>query len=391
MGARNRLFAVMVFGFVLLAMPSAGLGVAWPSAADDLGRSLAELGLVTFAYGGGYTVSTLLSGALTRRLTTGPMLIAAGLLSAVGLTVLVVASNWAVFLIAVFTAGSAGGLIDAGTNSYVAIRRGARSMGILHAGYGVGAALGPLLVTLLVAVGSSWRVAFAALAVANVVLAGALFLSREAIEPVAIASARTGAPGKARVVGLSVVTFFLYAGVSAGTGIWAFSLLTEGRGFGDATAGLAVTAYWAGLTVSRILLGIIGDRVDPNRVLTVSAVATVGGLILFWLEPTPWLGIGGLVFTGFAHGPIFPFEILLTATRFGEGYTPWVVGYEVAAANVGLAVIPTAIGGAVAIFGLSAVAPALVACGVGLLVVIGALRRASAGAEEIPERPPAAR
>ena len=316
MGARNRLFAVMVFGFVLLAMPSAGLGVAWPSAADDLGRSLAELGLVTFAYGGGYTVSTLLSGGLTRRLTTGPMLIAAGLLSATGLAVLVVTSNWAVFLIAVFTASSAGGLIDAGTNSYVAIRRGARSMGILHAGYGIGAALGPLLVTLLLAAGSSWRVAFGALAVANVVLAGALYLSRATIEPVAIASARTGAPGKARVVGLSVATFFFYAGVSAGTGIWAFSLLTEGRGFGDATAGLAVTAYWAGLTVSRILLGFIGDRVDPNRVLTVSAVATVGGLILFWLEPTPWLGISGLVFSGFAHGPIFPLEILLTATRF---------------------------------------------------------------------------
>jgi len=52
-------------------------------------------------------------------------------------------------------------------------------------------------------------------------------------------------------------------------------------------------------------------------------------------------------------------------------------------------VIPAAIGGAVAVFGLAVVAPALVACGAVLLVVIGALRRASAGAAVALERPPA--
>jgi fucose permease len=378
MGSRNRLFFVLVFGFVLLGMPAGAVGVMWPSAADDLGRSLAELGFVTLAYGGGYTIATLLSGGLTRRLTTGPMLISAALLAAGSLVVLTTTWNWLPFLAATLALGGAGGLLDAGTNSYVAIHRGVRAMGILHAGYGVGSTLGPLLVTAVLAVGWSWRVAFGILAVADVLLAVVLLVSLREFEPVTVASARHGAPGKARLVGLSVVTFFLYAGVSAGTGVWAFSLLTEGRGFSDGTAGLAVTAYWGGLTVSRVLLGVVGNRIDPNRVLTISAAATLGALILFWLEPTPWLGIGGLIVVGFAHGPIFPLEILLTADRFGAGYTPWVVGYEVAAANVGLAVVPTIIAAAVGVIGLEAVAPALTLCGVGLVIVVEALGRESA-------------
>lgn len=368
---------MLVFGFVLLGMPAGAVGVLWPSAADDLGRSLAELGFVTLAYGGGYTVATLLSGGLTRRVSTGPMLVGAALLAAGSLVVLTTTWSWLPFLAATLALGGAGGLLDAGTNSYVAIHRGVRAMGILHAGYGVGSTLGPLLVTAVLAIGWSWRVAFGILAVADVLLAVVLLVSLREFEPVKVASARHGAPGKARLVTLSVVTFFLYAGVSAGTGVWAFSLLTEGRGFSESKAGLAVAAYWAGLTVSRVLLGVVGDRVDPNRVLTISAAATLGGLVLFWLEPTSWLGVGGLIFVGFTQGPIFPLEILLTANRFGASYTPWVVGYEVAAANVGLAVVPTVIAAAVAVIGLEAVAPALTLCGVGLVIVVEAVRRES--------------
>ncbi|MCJ7781951.1 MAG: hypothetical protein MUQ27_14120, partial [Acidimicrobiia bacterium] len=77
MNTRNRLFAVMVTSFFLLGMPIAAMGVAWPSAVDDLGRTLGEVGLVTFAYGAGYTISTLASGDLTRRFTTGPLLVVA--------------------------------------------------------------------------------------------------------------------------------------------------------------------------------------------------------------------------------------------------------------------------------------------------------------------------
>ena len=360
-------------------MPMAAMGVAWPSAADDLGRTLGELGLVTFAYGAGYTLSTLASGELTRRFSTGPLLMAAAFAAAGSLMVLALTSGWAVFLSAALLVGLAGGLIDSGGNAYVAVHRGARSMGIIHAGFGIGSAIGPLFVTALLAVGASWRVAFGALAVADLLLALAFVATAGAFDRVGSRSERRpSVDGKGVILALSVVVFFLYAGVAGGTGTWAFSLLTEGRGIGVTAAGVAVAAYWGGMTLSRIALGVLGDRIDADRTLTLSAIATVLSLLVLWLAPTPWVGLIALIGSGIAHGAIFPLEILLTARRFGADYTPWAVGYEIAGANVGVALLSGGIGLLVGLRDVAIVAPALVIIAVLLLAAIEALRVRSA-------------
>ena len=289
----------MATSFVLLGMPMAAIGVAWPSAADDLGRPLADLGLITFAYGAGYTVSTLANGELTRRFTAGPLLVGAALASSLSLAAFALSSTWLLFLGAGFMLGLAGGVLDSGVNAYVAVHRGARAMGIVHTGFGIGSTLGPLFVTVLLALGVSWRVAFGSLAVADLLLAVAFLATISAIEGnVGRTDRRPSVGGNRLVLGLSVTVFFLYAGVAAGTGAWTFSLFTEGRGISDGVAGMAVAGYWAGMTVARIALGVFGDRVDPNRVLTASGFATVASLVLVWLAPTPWLGILGLVASG---------------------------------------------------------------------------------------------
>jgi fucose permease len=365
----------MATSFFLLGMPIAAMGVAWPSAVDDLGRTLGELGLVTFAYGAGYTISTLASGDLTRRFTTGPLLVVAAFAAAGSLAALALTSTWMMFLAATLLLGVAGGLLDSGVNAYVAVHRGARSMGVIHTGYGIGSAIGPLFLTVLLTVGASWRIAFGTLAAADLLLAVAFVATVGALDRVGSRSERRpSAEGKRIVVALSVTVFFLYAGVAAGTGAWAFILLTEGRGIGTAVAGIAVAAYWGGMTVSRLTLGILGDRIDPDRVLTASGVATVISLFVLWFAPTPWIGIVALVGSGIAHGSVFPLEMILTARRFGAAYTPWAVGYEIAAANVGVALVAGGIGLLVGRWDAAIVAPALFIIAILLLAAIEALR-----------------
>lgn len=365
----------MTASFVLLGMPMAAMGVAWPTAANDLGRTLADLGLITFAYGAGYTVSTLASGELTRRFSTGPLLVAASIAAAVSLAILATSSAWIPFLTAGFTVGLAGGLLDAGVNAYVAVHRGARAMGIIHTGFGVGATLGPLLVTVLISLGWSWRVAFGVLGAAEIVLAIAFIATVSAIEANPRESgSRPSVGDNGIVLVLSLAVFFLYAGIAAGTGAWSYSLLTEGRGINTGVAGVAVAAYWGGVTAGRVALGVFGNRIEPNRVLTMSALGTVGSLGLLWIAPTPWLGIVGLVASGLSHGFVFPLEVLLTPRRFGAGFTPWAVGYEIAAANVGVAVLSGAIGLLVGAMGIGIVAPALFGLALLLWVAIELLR-----------------
>jgi fucose permease len=293
--------------------------------------------------------------------------------------VFAVSSTWTPFLAAGFMVGFAGGLLDAGVNAYVAVHRGARAMGIVHTGFGIGSTLGPLFVTVLIAAGSSWRVAFGALAVADLLLGIAFLATVSAIESSERESGSRPSMGDNGVVlALSVTVFFLYAGVAAGTGAWAYSLLTEGRGIGTGVAGVAVAAYWGGVTLARVALGVSGHRIDPDRVLTVSAIGTIASLMLLWIAPTPWLGIVGLVASGVSHGSVFPLEVLLTPRRFGAPFTPWAVGYEIAAANVGVAVLSGSMGLLVGGWGISIVAPALVILAALLWAAIETLRVQSA-------------
>ncbi len=175
----------------------------------------------------------------------------------------------------------------------------------------------------------------------------------------------------------ALAVFALYSGVEVGTGQWAYSLLTEGRGMSTAAAGLAVTAFWGALTVARLGLGLVGHRVPVHRLLGISSTLVLVGVGALWLNPVTWAGPVGLVIAGFALGPIFPLQTTLTPRRVGVAYTPTAVGYQLAAATAGAAVIPGGMGLLVSSLGLEVVGAVLVVTTVLLVGSIEALRRSS--------------
>lgn len=377
-------FIVGTLGFVLLGIATTIFGVIWPSVAEDLDRSIGELGYVTLAYGAGYTASSLLSGRLASRWATGTLLIGAASIATTALTLLAAAPGWPALLIATALLGSAGGQIDAGTNTYVAVRHGSRAMAFLHGAFGVGAIVGPLLITTLFIFELSWRVGFVVMASCELLyLIGLLLYGRSLTTPAQAQSARTrSTAGARRALFWSVAVFFLYAGMATGLGAWVFTFLTEERGMSETAGGLIVTAYWGGFTLSRVVLGVIGERTDPSDVLIWSGAATFAALAVFWLAPTGLIGILAFIGAGFAHGPVFPFEMLLTPARFGDSLAATIVGYEIAAANVGGAAISGVIGVLVDRYGLDVVPGVLLLVALGVWGSIWRLRATSDRAAE---------
>jgi len=375
--SRNQTFFVLAFGFILLGMAVTVPGVTWPSVAESFDRSLAELGYVTLLFGGGYTVSSFLSGRLSAKRGIGPLLIAAAITGMIALAVLSASATWPIFLLATGLLGVGGGLIDATTNTYVAIRHGARAMGLIHGVFGIGAIAGPLLVTVLLQVGFSWRVAFALLALGQALYVAGLWKFARDIETHSEPSQSRHRTSLLRspILIWSLVVFFVYAGVGAGAGAWAFTYLTEELGISDGIGGLVVATYWSGFTASRLLLGVIGERFRPDAVLRWSAGSTAAAFMVLWWSPEPWIGAVSLIFAGFAHGPVFPLEMLLTPRRFGAALTATVVGFEIAAANVGGALLPGFMGLAVGLQSLSILPPLLVVNALVLLAAIEILRR----------------
>ncbi len=373
------LVALSVAAFVALGMPKSAFGVAWPSVAGDFGRPVADLGLVIAVYVVGYFVASAATGRLTRRFAVGSLLVAASSLATVSLLGYATAPDWLWLMVAVIGLGVAGGVIDSAVNAVAALHFGARTMGMLHAGFGIGATLGPLIMTTLIETNASWRIGFGVLAVAQGILALLYVRTRtEWSVSVDLADGSSAArPARRSLVWGALVMFALYTGVEVGTGQWAYTLLTEGRGMSTVAAGGAVTAFWAALTLARLTLGAVGHRVSIHRLLSVSSIFVIVGAASLWLNPVAWAGPAGLVVMGLALGPIFPLQTTLTPTRVGAAFTPTAVGYQLAAATFGAAVIPGGLGLMVAGLGLEVVGLVVMVAAAMLAGSIEVLRRLS--------------
>jgi fucose permease len=372
---RTRPIIILLFGFVLLGMPSAVLGVAWPSMAEELDRGLGDLGMITIAMGASYGLVSFGIGSLTKRFPAGRLVVGAAVAAAVSLMVLGVSDVWWVILVAAVPLGFSGGAIDSVGNAFVAVRHGPRAMGGIHAAFGLGSMIAPLFMTVLFALGLPWRIGFVVLAILEVVLAVAFAVVAGSVRmPMEGSRDRPRRLGRRRLLGMSVWAFFIYAGVEGSTGLWAFTLLTEGQGMSDNVAGLSVAAYWGALFLARLVIGVVGDRFPLDSTLSASVIAVVVGLGLMWWNPVSWVSVLGLIVAGFANGPVFPFEVLLTARRFGTEFTPWAVGYQLSAATVSIALVPAMIGVAVNLNGAIVIAPLLTVLAVVMAISVEILR-----------------
>jgi fucose permease len=375
----RRLLAVLAFAaFVSLGLPDGLLGVAWPSIRTTFGLPLSQLGSLLALFMAGYLSSSFLSGALVARLGVGRLLVWSNVLIVIGCTGYATAAVWPVMLGCALLGGLGAGAIDAGINAYTAAHFPPRVMSWLHGSWGFGAALGPLIMTAVLAGGLVWRWGYAIVAVVLALMALAFVYTREmwdrngaasgapAVVPPAMAG--MGETLALPAVWLHLVFFFLYTGLEGSAGQWAYSLLTEGRGLAPERAGLWAGAYWGSLTIGRFACGVIAPRVSTDALLRACTIVAPIGTLLLWQARGP-LALAGLLMIGFVLAPIFPLTISATPGRLGQGHATHAIGFQIAAACVGGAALP-AIGGVLARrYGLETIAAFQFAVAAVLLVV----------------------
>lgn len=372
--------------FIGLGLPEATLGVTWPSIRTEMGRPLSSLGIVLGALTVGYLPSSALSGRVAARVGGGRALAGASAVYAAGLSLLVLGPTFEFVVAGSLLNGIAAGQIDPGLNAHFALRHGSRAMNLLHASFGIGATVGPFVATMTLRADGSWRVAYLLYMVVQLVLLVGFVATRDrwAAPPADPASPTprheppVHAPARARLtVVLSLVNFFLYTGLEVGAGVLAFTLLTESRGFSDTAGGMWAAAFWAGLTVGRVALGVAGHRLAAETTLRVSVVGAIGTSALIWLDPAG-LGAAGFPLLGVVLAGIFPSLVLLTPRRVGTERTADVVGVQFALAGIGASAVPAAIG-VLADGALERIGPSLFGLAVSIAVLDVILARLHAG------------
>lgn len=366
------LIALAYLSFVGLGLVPGLRGVAWqPSMQTEFNQPLDAVGLLLLASMAGYLSAGFFSGQMAIRLGNGPMFALGSGLAVLGLLGYVVSPSWWLLLASALVAGLGMGTIDAGMNNYIASHHSARVMNWLHASFGIGVTIGPALMTEVLRRDLSWRAGYGIVCLFQIALALAFVYARRRWRAglpqngshTPVRSADIANSLRQPMVWLSVALFFVYAGLEDTPNQWVKPLYNQSRGFSAEAAGLMVSLYWGSFTAGRIFFSIVMRASATLGLLRASMAGTLAGALLLWWNPTNAVGVLGLVLLGFAQAPLFALLMSATPRRVTAEHTPNTVGFQMAGAGLGIAVLPGLAGVLAEDISLEVVAPFIaVAC-----------------------------
>jgi fucose permease len=353
---RIGLILLAYVAFIALGMPDGLLGVAWPSMRADFSIPIDSLGMLLAAGTTGYLTSSFLNGPLISRWGVGKVLAISCAMTGTALLGYTLVPSWWMMVLLGILSGLGAGAIDAGLNTYVAAHFGEGLMQWLHASYGIGVTLGPIIMTIALSTVDSWRAGYRAVGGFQFFMAACFALtlsmwhqkksSSGDDEPKRITDYKTPL-GETLIqsrVWLSAFLFFLYVGVEVSLGTWTYSLLTESRGIDPALAGFFTGSYWATFTIGRVVAGLYAKRIGvPLLVQGSIATAFLGAVLLVW-NPSDTANLLAVALIGFAIAPIFPALMSGTSQRVGIHFAANTIGMQMAASGLGTVLITSLLG-----------------------------------------------
>ena len=338
--------ALAYLAFVSLALPPSMLGVVWPSMRLSFGQPLSAVGLVPPVGVAAGLISTTLAPYLVKRLGVGRILAIGTFGSVVALAVSAASTSMWQFLGSVVLGGLAAGAVDTTLNVFAARTFGPRRINLMHASYGLGAAVSPLIVTAVIVSGLSWRWSYVIIIGLQLVVA-VTFSATWRRWDVPVPERTTTTPSRTgRVWGTDSILGLLMAavqnGIEAAVAIWAFTYLTA-LGVSTALAGGLASGYWLTLVIGRVAFGSLAERIGAWKVMGIAVGLLLAAAVLANLElPIP--AMAAVLLFGVGAAPMYPLLVLTTADRTSPEVADRVIGFQAASSSIGNAITPGLIG-----------------------------------------------
>lgn len=375
MGQRRGEIVLAFAGFIAIGLGGGAGGVLLPAQISEYGIDKSIIGLLFFTFSGGYVLAGALNGWLLRRLGLRGDLVAGTAAFSVAALLSGLRPAYPVLLALSVVFGFGAGIIDATLNAFVAaLPNRTALLNLLHAFYGIGALIGPIMASAMLDRGLSWGAVYVVFAAVGVPLTAGFALRYPRALPPGAPSAAPGPAGEAAMpagrsvfgtavrhpaVLLSAIFLIVYVGVEVTLGNWAFSFMVEERGQGTLLAGWIVSGFWLGFTLGRFVLGAVAERLGVGPVeltfgcLLVLAAATV----LTWLVPGTLAAAVGFALLGAALGPIFPLTIAVLPRLAPARLVPTAIGLLVGVSVIGAAFFPWLAGAIAENIGLDSLLP----------------------------------
>jgi fucose permease len=335
--------AFLLVGWSGLLVPSLVRQIEATFGVDD-----AAIGIWYFVAASAYAAGSFAGGLLTERFGRRIVLTTGALGLAVSWVIAGTSGSFAVFTFAAVIGGGAGA-IDGGMNGLVLAvtdTASGRALNFLHLFFSVGAFAAPLVIGWLVASGIAWQVPMVATGVVALLLVAALLSvelpsgrHQRGPDPSPARSYRAFSRPSGPII-LLAVAIGCYVAAEIAVSSWTVRFL-------DAvpfeTASLALSGFWAGLALGRLLAARWGDRFSHSRLAAGSVAAAGVAVAAAVLAPSPTIAIVAIAVAGFASGPVFPLIVAIGGELYPHRAAA-VAGTLTAAGVVGGIVYPPLVG-----------------------------------------------
>ncbi len=349
---KRLLLLVIYLAFISLGLPDSLLGSGWPSMFKSLNVPIHFAGIISMIVAFGTVISSLFSAKLIQRFGVASITTISVLMTALALLGFAHSENFIFICFLSIPLGLGAGCVDVALNNYVALHFRAIHMNWLHCFWGVGAAIGPILMARNLEMGQSWTTGYSTVGWAQMGLVFILLLSI----PLWIRNQKNqnesdDSKSKLSLIKLfsipgiksALAVFFCYCTIEATFGLWGASYLVLVRDFKAEDAAKFVAIYYAGITIGRFISGFVSLKLD-NQTLVKLGQGLIAFGILTLILPFQGTILPSFFLIGFGCAPIFPSLLHNTPHNFGKTNSESIMGLQMASAYIGITLMPFVFG-----------------------------------------------
>ena len=359
------LLVVIYVAFIGLGLPDTILGAAWPLMRQDLNTPISAAGILSIIVSIGTIISSLLTPKFLRILGTGKLVAYSIALTAIASIGYGFADSFNILCLWAIPMGIGAGAVDVAMNNFAAVYLESKHTNWLHASWGIGATLGPSLLSFSIMTSNGWRGAYEMVAIllaiiftmilislplwkkqeANGGVSGATNLETATHDSKANNSAQLSFREALRVPGmkLSFFTFFFYSALEISTSLWCGTYLTA-CGFKPEVGAMVVSLMFASVMIGRIISGFFAIKFTDHRLIYAGIFIVAAGCLVLSLPLPLWMLPVCICLLGLGCAPVYPSLIHATPARFGEALSSRAISIQLAGSYVGSIIMPPAFG-----------------------------------------------
>lgn len=324
---RWRTIACILWGF-LLGFSDAAPGALLPHIEEYYDINYAAVSCIWVSNAVGFIIIALGSDKIEPLLGKQKALLASCVLSVIMYALVASGTVFPVVVIGFLFGGMGAGIGVAQTNVFLSrMLKKAQLLSFLHAAYGVGATISPIIATATVNAGVTWHFFYLILLGLYLVNGVNLFLAfgnANDLEPwQEEGEATTGnlkPAAKSPITWLLSLFILLYQGAEVAMAGWIVTFLLDYRHGNPSTMGYVALGFWGGLTIGRLVLtNVLSRCTGIRRGVFIVSILSIVFVVLAWVIP---LVVAVAVLTclaGIFIGPNYPLMVAFTTT---EGLIP---------------------------------------------------------------------